>query len=94
MLQDFIDFVQEIANEYPIHSVEHETNACRFCGSSWAEGTYDEYLKNVEILKADPDARTPSGIHRIAWEHHYDDCLWIRANELIRTGDTDDSSRS
>ena len=76
-------FIRELAEEAPIIPTYCETNECKFCRQSWAEDTYAEYLKNVKILKENREALQPNKIHRVAWEHHDDDCLWVRANELI-----------
>jgi hypothetical protein len=74
-MNELENFVKEVANEHPIHSW-NEHNECKFCGQSWAERTYEEYLEMGERMKL--------GETILRLDHHYDDCLWVRANELIR----------
>lgn len=71
------DLVQEIATGSPITSYG-ETNFCRYCEVSWAEDSWAEYLKNAE----NPDAKNQAG-WRVS--HHDNDCLWVRANNLLAT---------
>jgi len=74
--------VKDIAEDGPITSWD-ETNYCRFCNITWAEDTFDEYLENEISLAVDPGARTRTG-SRIAWEHHEKDCVWVRANTILK----------
>jgi hypothetical protein len=81
-IDEIEEFIRGIAEESPTYP-NYDINECKFCHTSWTEDTYDEYLKNVEILKENPEAMQPNAIYRIAWEHHDDDCLWVRANQLL-----------
>lgn len=80
---DAVEFVKKVAEESPIIP-DGEINVCKFCHTSWAEDTYDEYLRNVAILKENPMARKGTGLGtRIAFDHHDDDCLWVIANQIV-----------
>lgn len=58
------------------------TNTCSFCRSSWAEDDYSEFLANVERLKG--MTKEHKDWYKAKFETHDSDCLWVRANELVR----------
>lgn len=78
--------VVEIANESPITSGDNEVNFCRYCERSWTENSWEEYVEVASILIKNPDARDlpKYGLGRLLFRHHDDDCLWVRANKVIR----------
>jgi hypothetical protein len=72
------ELVEQIKAQSPIVSTMYETNECKFCQSSWAESTYEEYAKNQESLNE--TKHMSNG--RPEWEHHDSDCLWVLAHEV------------
>lgn len=81
--EEVTELLKEVAEDSPITEILPEVNGCRYCQQSWAERSYDTYLENEAKIAVDPDARQSNGIHRIRWEHHNTDCLWVKANKLL-----------
>jgi hypothetical protein len=77
------DILNELA-ENPIIPGD-EINYCRFCGTSWAESDWQEFLANHETLLKNPEARKETGLRsRLSFSHHNNDCLWVRCNLILR----------
>lgn len=80
-----ISLIREIAAESPnrVDDYSGERNICKYCDQSWAERSWDEYVDNEAIILKNPNARNSmqSTIRHI---HHDSDCIWVRANKIIR----------
>lgn len=84
-----LDLVKQIASDSPITPLD-EINVCKFCDSSWAESSYDDYLAHQKAIDGytvtdKPQWGTPaaSALFNLRNAHHHDDCLWVRANEVL-----------
>lgn len=84
-LREYRQFVREIAKVSPIRVDDFtgETNICMYCGESWAERSWNQYIEACEKIAENPQAHNEMNI-RYAHQHHEYDCLWVRANKLIR----------
>jgi len=59
-----------IVSESPIWPYD-DYNACHFCGASWAEDTFTEWLGREQN----------PGLYR-GGRHHDSDCVWVLANQV------------
>ena len=64
------EFVQMILAESPIWPYD-EYNACHYCGSSWAEESFSDWVR-----------RESDSENKYLGSHHYHDCVWVLANQV------------